>query len=188
MNIQCDCGSFEARLSGMPKNTPGRLVCYCDDCQVYLKRLGRAEILDTWGGTEIVPVYPNEFEIVKGFEHLQCNKIHSKGLERWSASCCNSPIGNTKVGFPWVGILNTAYQAKDPKNLKSLGDIKSRVMGKHKVGAPPFKVSEKMGLGDAFNVIPFILKGFFQKRFRGSPFYQADGVTPVKEPVYLRAD
>ena len=37
--IQCQCGLFRARLKAFPGGTPGRLVCYCDDC--WLGRLHR---------------------------------------------------------------------------------------------------------------------------------------------------
>jgi hypothetical protein len=58
MKIQCECGAFSATLNAFPKATPGRLVCYCDDCQSYLHHLGRADLLDANGGTEVIPAYP----------------------------------------------------------------------------------------------------------------------------------
>ena len=34
------------------------MVCYCDDCQAFLHYLGRADLLDALGGTDIVQMAP----------------------------------------------------------------------------------------------------------------------------------
>lgn len=183
--IRCDCGRFKAELTHFPQHSPGRLVCYCDDCQRYLRALGREDLLDDYGGTEIIPVYPNEVRFVSGREVLQCNRLAETGLARWSTTCCNSPIANTKAGFPWVGIIHSAYTVEDPTVLQRLGAIRSRIMGKYKRGEPPFAVSEKMRLKDILTVAPFLLKGLLMKKTKGSPFFKGDGVTPISEPVIL---
>lgn len=185
MKIQCDCGAFSAELNHFPQNSPGRVACYCDDCQRYLEKIKRSELLDTYGGTEIIPVYPADFKILSGKEKLKCNRLTPNGIDRWSTNCCQTPIANTKGKFPWVGINHKAYQNGDGPSLESLGEIKSRIFGKYKKGEPPFKVSEKMKLADAFVVLPFILKGFIGKKTKGSPFYQGDGVTPAIKPSLL---
>lgn len=185
MNIQCDCGKFKAELTGMPSHTPGRLACYCDDCQNFLIKIGRESILDAYGGTEIIPVYPSEFKILQGREFLKCNRLSQKGLNRWTTSCCNSPVGNTKANFPWVGIIHSAYRAADPQALESLGPIKSRIMGKYKKGNPPFEVSDKLKPKDALVVLPFILKGLILKKNKNSPFFDKDGKTPSAQITIL---
>lgn len=68
MNIQCECGKFRAELEKFPKNTPGRAICYCDDCQTYLHYLGRSDLLDSAGGTQIIPVYPSEMKVLQGLD------------------------------------------------------------------------------------------------------------------------
>ncbi|PLX35922.1 MAG: hypothetical protein C0606_17700 [Hyphomicrobiales bacterium] len=185
MKVQCDCGRFQAELTHFPKHSPGRLVCYCDDCQTYLKALGREDLLDPYGGTEIVPVYPDEFKIVAGAEVLRCNRLSKRGLSRWSATCCNSPIANVRPKFPWVGILHNAYTVKAPDTLEKAGPIRSRIMGKFKRGTPPFEISEKIRLRDILVIAPFLLRGFLFKKHRVSPFFREDGVTPVCDPVIL---
>src|SRR6476646_2142775 len=105
MEIQCECGRFRAELTSFPRNTPGRLACYCDDCQTYAHFLGRADLLDAAGGTEVVPAYPAEVKFVAGKELLACTRLSPRGMFRWSTTCCNTPIANTMPGFPWAGIF-----------------------------------------------------------------------------------
>ena len=183
--IQCDCGKFQAKLNHFPENTPGRIACYCNDCKNYLEKLERKELLDAYGGTEIVPVYPNEFEILQGEDLLICNRLSPNGLNRWSTSCCNSPIGNNMPKFPWIGLIHSVFKANDPQTLERLGPIRSRVMGKDIPSSAPFKVSKKMSLNDALVVLPFIIKGFLLSKQKSTHFFKEDGTTPIKEPKIL---
>jgi len=115
MEIQCECGKFKAELTEFPRNTPGRLRCYCDDCQSFLHHLGRADLLDANGGTEIIPVYPSDFKILQGGELLKCTRIVDYGMYRFSTTCCNTPIANTDTKRPWGGTHRRVFSAKDPQ-------------------------------------------------------------------------
>jgi len=185
MQISCDCGSFKAELLAFPKNTPGRLACYCRDCQSYLEKIDRADVLDDFGGSEIIPVYPAELKILQGKEHLKCYRLSEKGLYRWAAGCCNSPVLNTKPDFPWLGIFHTAYKKSDPSALESLGEIKSRIFGKYAKGQPPFVIADKLGFKALMTVMPFIIKGKLLKKATASEFFEDDGQTPIAEPEIL---
>ncbi len=185
MNISCDCGAFEAKLTAFPDNTPGRLMCYCKDCQAFTNKIDRADVLDEYGGTEIIPAYPKDVEFIQGVEKLKCNRLSPNGLYRWSTTCCNSPIANTRPAFPWVGIFHTTYKTKDPNALNSLGEIKSRIFGRDAKDGAPFDISNKIGFKAMMAVMPFILKGKLKKMSEPSPFFKADGETPIVEPVLL---
>ncbi|MBM1813589.1 DUF6151 family protein [Pseudosulfitobacter pseudonitzschiae] len=185
MYISCDCGAFKAELTHFPAHTPGRLMCYCSDCQLYLKKLGRAELLDAFGGTEIIPVYPSEIRVTKGEEHLVCNRLSPEGLFRWSTGCCNSPVGNIQAKFPWFGILHNAYRAgDDPECLERLGSVRSRIYGRDAIGEPPFDISGKLGLKDALKVMPFLIRGFVGGKQKPSPFFK-EGWEPTVQPRLL---
>lgn len=185
MRIECDCGKFKAELEHFPANSPGRLVCYCDDCQTYLERLQREDLLDPYGGTQVIPVYPNDFKIQRGQEYLQCNILEQKGLHRWSTTCCNSPVANTKAKFPWVGIPYQAYTNVQPEILEILGPIRSRILGKFKRSEPPFKISDSLTFKDILVVLPFVIKGFWLKKFNQSPFFKEDQTTPIQPAQIL---
>jgi len=108
MKISCDCGTFKADLTAFPKNTPGRLVCYCKDCQEYLEKINRKDLLDNYGGTQVIPAYPKEVKIIEGGDSLKCYRLSSHGLHRGAAGCCNTPIINGKPGVCWAGIFHSA--------------------------------------------------------------------------------
>lgn len=186
MQAQCECGKFGAELTGFPKNTPGRLMCYCDDCQTYLHFLGRTDLLDSAGGTEIIPVYPAEYKITKGHDSLSCLRLSPNGLFRWYTSCCNTPIGNIQPKFPWIGNLSRIYTVKDPNLLeKTLGPIKSRIQGRFAQGTLPKGTADKLGFKDIAAVVPFLLKGLLLGKAKPSPFYQKDQTTPIVSPRIL---
>lgn len=182
--IQCDCGKFKAQLTGFPKNTPGRCICYCDDCQTFANYLNRPDLLDLAGGSEIIPVYPSEFKVLQGKELLACVRLSPKGLFRWYTSCCKTPVGNNQPKFPWVGTLNQIYKAANGADYleKTLGPIKSRIMGKFAKGGPPEGVAEKMTFKDAMVVLPFLLRGFLTRKAKDSVFFQEDQITPIVQP------
>lgn len=184
MKIQCACGQVEGIVQNFPKNTPGRLVCYCDDCQNYLKHLHRDDLLNFAGGTELVPVYPQDLKITKGQDHLQCLRLTSKGMFRWYTSCCNTPICNTQPGFPWIGFNSCVYKGINLE--KEVGPVRSSVYGMYASQTPPKGTSHKLKPKDMMAVLPFVIKGFILGKSKPSPFFKEDGKTPIKEPLVLK--
>ena len=187
MEIQCQCRKFRAKLKAFPNSTPGRLVCYCDDCQQYLRHLKRTDLLDANGGTEVIPAYPADVEIVRGQENLGCTRLSPNGIFRFSTSCCNTPIVNTRPGVPWAGFLRCVYTAAgDAQELDQvLGPVRSRIMGRFAQGIPPVGTPKKFNLKAVLTVMPFILKGKLLMKSRPSPFFAEDGVTAIAVPYVL---
>jgi hypothetical protein len=189
MQIQCECGKFRAQLENFPRHTPGRLACYCDDCQTYMHHLNRTDLLDAAGGTEVIPVYPAEIKILQGRETLKCLRLSPDGLYRWYAACCNTPVAATRPGFPWLGLVHRVYSVKDPGYLeRTLGPIKSRIMGRFAQGTPPSATAAKIDFKGFMTVFPFLMKGMLTGKAKHSPFFAQDGRTPISEPVVLSRD
>lgn len=186
INIQCDCGKFNASLDNLPKATPGRVACYCDDCQTYLYSLGRKDLLDEAGGTEILPVYPQNIKIESGAEHLKSVRLSPKGLDRWVTTCCNTPIANTRAKFPWVGVLAQAVLKEPDKGQveKALGPIRSRVAGNFALKTPPEGTSQNLRFHDVKVVMPFVIKGFLFGKSKPSPFFTEE-FKPISEPQLM---
>lgn len=187
MDFKCKCGAFHANIEPFPGSSPGRCVCYCDDCQRFARHIGREDLLDAHGGTEIVPVYPKDYRIVSGRDEIRCTRLSPRGLYRWWVRCCNTPIGNVQPGFPWVGLNGPALLLNQPDSVRrGLGPIRSRIQGKFASPQPPPPgTSEKLGLKDVRVVLPFVLKGFLLRKGSPSPFFSADGKTPIVEPEVL---
>jgi len=187
MQIQCDCGKFRAELTQFPKNTPGRLICYCDDCQAFLHYLKRSDLLDENGGTEIIPAYPADIKIVAGKDVVKCVRLHSKGMYRFFTSCCLTPIANTDPMRPWAGINQRMYVTKDPTLLaRELGPVKARIMGKYAKGTPPAGTPQTFDFKGMVTVMPFIIKGKLLGKAKHSPFF--DNGEAIVVPKVLTAE
>jgi hypothetical protein len=130
----CRCGAVAGRVSEASPQTASRVVCYCDDCQAYLHFLGRSDLQNAGGGSDVVQVAPATFDIERGVEHIRGVRLKPKGLFRWYAGCCNTPIGNTlRPGFPFVGSLARIFQNADDV----FGPPRGAIFGQFAIGAPP---------------------------------------------------
>lgn len=57
-------------VTNVSPSTVNRAVCYCDDCQAFPHHLGRADLPDAHGGTDIVQVAPPRLSFVQGQERM----------------------------------------------------------------------------------------------------------------------
>ncbi len=186
MEVQCECGKFRAELRAFPKNTPGRVVCYCDDCQNYLYYLEREDLLNINGGTEVIPAYPADVRILSGREHLKCLRLSPRGTFRFSTSCCNTPVANARPNTPWIGFHRVVYTVEGPDRLdEALGHIRSSIMGRFAKGTPPAGTPDTFNLKAFVSVMPFMLKGKLLGKVMPSPFFTEDGQTPIVAPYVL---
>lgn len=120
IDVTCRCGATACQLN-LPSPKHGtRLVCYCKDCQTAARHLGAADQLMPGGGTDIFQTLPAYLRIVKGQENLAILRLSPKGLMRWHATCCGTPIMNTleNLNMPFVGmVLGRAGGAKADKDI-----------------------------------------------------------------------
>jgi len=187
MEIQCECGKLRAELNQFPKNTPGRLKCYCDDCQSYLHYLKRPDLLDENGGSEVIPFYPADIRITAGQDLIKCVRLHPGGMFRFATTCCNTPIANTDPKRPWAGIHRRMFTNKDPDIFeKALGKVKSSIMGKYAKGTPPPATPQTYDLNGMRIVMPYLLKGMFFGKSKHSPFF--NDREPIAAPKVLTGE
>lgn len=178
--IRCSCGALQGRLEA--DAWTNRVICYCDDCQAFPTRLGRAEItLDARGGTDIVQTDPSRVTFTQGRENLACLRLTPKGPLRWYARCCNTPLGNTpasrKIAF--VGLLHDCLG--DPATLdRAFGPPQMAVFTKFARGEGE-QVRQRLPVGGALRFVARLLKARLSGRYRVTPFFRATG-EPVAEP------
>ena len=130
VSISCRCGRFSALARGVSARVGNRLICYCDDCQAYANYLGAADdILDHHGGTEVFQLSPAKLEITQGLDNLACVRLTPKGILRWYADCCKSPIGNTAAThrIPFVGLIHSCLQMTSVEREAILGPVMAGV-------------------------------------------------------------
>lgn len=139
MALSCRCGQVHGWVKGVSPSTVNRAICYCDDCQAFAHHLGRAELLDAKGGTEIVQVAPSALSFDKGLERIAGLRLSPKGLHRWYSTCCNTPLGNTRTpALPFVGIVaGTLQSGGQEQSAQLLGKVRGAILGQFAIGGPP---------------------------------------------------
>jgi hypothetical protein len=125
-------------VTNASQRTANRVVCYCDDCQAFAHQLGRADLLNANGGSDIVQVAPASLTFVKGQDRIAGVRLTPKGLFRYHTTCCNTPIGNTlSPAIPFVGILAQAFDTERQHADHVFGTPVGAIFGKCAIGEPP---------------------------------------------------
>lgn len=139
VELSCRCGAVHGRATNIEPSTVNRIVCYCRDCQAFLHQLKREDLLDAHGGSDIVQLPPAAVSFDRGQEQIRGLRLSEKGLFRFYASCCNTPLGNAATPvLPFLGMPAQVFSAADAGGLDSLlGAPRGLVYGQHAVGTPP---------------------------------------------------
>jgi len=128
----------EARVTNASTTTVNRCLCYCDDCQAFLHHLDRADLLDAAGGSDIVQVAPASLTFSRGTEHIVGLRLTPKGLYRWYADCCKTPLGNTLTpALPFVGIVTGVFEGGVRGADEAFGKPVGGSFGEFAIGVPP---------------------------------------------------
>lgn len=177
--IRCSCGALAGSFDGAAWTN--RVICYCDDCQAFAERLGRAdEILDARGGSDIVQTEPRFVSIIEGREQLACLKLTPKGLLRWYAACCRTPIGNSggnpKLSF--VGLLHSCLGERAALDA-AFGPPRMRLFTKFAKGEP--KPRQVLSVPALAGFVGHLAAARLSGRYRVTPFFDASG-RPVATP------
>jgi len=183
--IQCSCGILKGTVS--TTDVINRCVCYCTDCQAFAHFLQRpTDILDSLGGTDIIQTLPKYISFTEGTENLACMRLTDKGLLRWYASCCHTPIGNTPPNFKlsFIGLIHTCLEAGDGSPESAFGPIRMHVHTKHAKEKGKVK---SVGVAAAlFRVTGMILRARFDGSYRITPFFLPETGAPIVSPKVLR--
>lgn len=191
--LRCSCGALRGIAKEVAPERGNRIVCYCNDCQAFAHYLGRSDdMLNADGGTDIYQLSPARIKITEGENHLACMRLTPKGLMRWYASCCNTPVGNTmataKAPFCGMMALFTDHEAQGQPRDVTAGPVRAHVNGQVGfVGDGGRKLSFFEKAGVLWHAVSLLLKGWVRGEARPSPFFADDG-TPRVKPIVLSAD
>ncbi|HEX5418972.1 MAG TPA: DUF6151 family protein [Gammaproteobacteria bacterium] len=182
--LGCRCGKVSGRVTEASPQAANRVVCYCDDCQAFLHRLGRADLLDAHGGTDVVQVAPACVVFDRGAEQIVGLRLTPKGLYRWYAACCNTPLGNTMTpAIPFVGIVAQTFEDADHSFGRPIGAI----LGKFALGTPP---TGSTGLN--LPLLARAVRSILGWRLRGKawphPFFDRKSRRPIRPVTILTND
>jgi hypothetical protein len=183
--LRCRCGAVRGVARGVSPVKVNHCFCYCDDCQAFVHFLGRAgDIFDEHGGTEITQMSQASVAFTAGTDKIAAVKLTSRGLMRWYASCCGTPIGNTlgTSAMPFIGVIHAFIDAPSA----ALGPIRGRGWAKRAKGGRA--AVPKDGMPDAL-MIARMLGKLLKWRLRGdhkrSTLFDAVTGNPLVEPRVL---
>ena len=177
--LQCRCGTIKGWIS--EAQSANHVVCYCRDCQAFARFLGQeGETLDAQGGSEIVQMLPKNVTFTQGADALACMRLTDKGMVRWYAGCCNTPIGNTlenyKISF--IGLLHNCLEAPGQSLQNSFGPVRTYANPHGAIGDPKPKAA---GMGTMiWWFVKTILKARVNGDYQRTPFFR-DG-KPIARP------
>lgn len=184
--IRCRCGSLGGELDGLPAEG-ARGVCHCADCQAWARWLGADGIGDEHGGTEVIQAWPAQVRFTRGVEHLALARLSAKGLHRWYASCCRSPVANTMgAGLPFTGLIRGAV-ACDDAELDARYGRANGVQGRYAPGGCPPGVMPTASVGVIVGAARILARGWLAGGARPSPFFD-DAGAPVRQARVLTVD
>ncbi|HET7608433.1 MAG TPA: DUF6151 family protein [Gammaproteobacteria bacterium] len=182
--LSCRCGKVSGRVIDASPQAASRIVCYCDDCQAFLHHLGRADLLDAHGGTDVVQVAPASVAFDRGAEQIVGLRLTPKGLYRFYAACCNTPLGNTlSPAIPFVGIVAQAFEDAD----RSFGKPVGAILGKFAVGTPPAG-STRMNLPLLASAVRKVLGWRLRGKAWPHPFFDRETRKPIRPITVLTND
>lgn len=185
LKLQCRCGNVQGRVRDFSPGRSTRTVCHCNSCQAYAHHLGEASgTLDEFGGSDIVQLTPAQVTIDQGMAQMRCLRLTAKGLYRWYADCCRTPIANTiSPGFPFVGLVHNALEGNGPLD-DCLGPVNFYIQGKTALAVRPGqKVHAGFPVSWFLYSAPWMLSGKLKGRNRPSPFFDDGGAPPVQPEV-----
>jgi hypothetical protein len=185
LSLSCQCGTVKGSVSHASPKIGNHLKCYCEDCQAFANHIApNGDVLDECGGTEVFQTAPWHLKITQGMEQVQCLRLTPKGLNRWYASCCNSPIGNTiNAKLPFLGIVHSFIE-KDGQYDRLVGPIIGHYKLEQAKGDVPADVAEKgMPFTATCQVFWRLLKWKMTMKNKNNLFFNAQGRTICKPTI-----
>lgn len=182
--MQCACGSMAGEIEG--RGLHNHVVCYCTDCRAFARFLGRADsVLDDQGGTELVQLAQPRLRFTRGERHLSIIRLSEKGILRWYAGCCRTPIGNT-LASPRVSVIGLVHACLDRARLdRDFGGAAARVHTGSALGMPGPRPRGMPGV--IARLLAIVLWNGLGGRYRQSPLFDENGL-PRAEAAVLSPD
>jgi hypothetical protein len=176
--------------SDVSPSTGFRFVCYCKDCQTFARFLGRADVLDGAGGTDIFHMPVGRVKLTAGADALRCLRLSDKVL-RWYTECCRTPIANTAATqrFPVAAVIHSFMDHGTDRRPRDevLGPRLCRIFERSALGPLPPNAPPPPSLG-LFALRASRLLGWWARGLgRPTPFFDERTGAPRAAPRVLTA-
>lgn len=180
--FQCRCGQLQGEITDPSRGV--RAICHCADCQAYAHLLGDpGSVLDATGGTDIVASPASTVRFTAGADQLACLSLSPRGLLRWYARCCRTPVVNMPRDWkvPYAGMVHTVLERPQPMSA-SYPPAMLRINTKSATGTPPKSDRPVAGWARFFGLMGSLLAARARGQYRQSPFFKENGepVVPIE--------
>jgi hypothetical protein len=179
MQLRCRCGAVKGEMD--TSRAYARATCYCKDCRAFARFLGQPGVLDASGGTDIVATAPAAVRFTAGSEHVACMSLSPKGLLRWYASCCRTPLGNTPrdAKLLYAGMVTACFDAA-PQAVDAAFGPRDRIVLNTGSATAAVRATPLAFLVGGLRILAGLI-GARLRRESTSPFFDASG-RPLREP------
>jgi hypothetical protein len=191
VELGCRCGAIHGWVRGISPSTVNRAICYCDDCQAFLHYIGRADLFDSKGGTDIVQLAPACVTFDQGVERIVGLRLTPKGLHRWYASCCKTPLGNTLTpAFPFIGMALEVFRGAVDARARDefFGTPRGAVFGQYAIGGVPSGANKHHQLGMIARMMRLMLGWKMSGKTWPHPFFDSTTRAPSHPLTILTPD
>jgi hypothetical protein len=179
--IQCRCGRVRGVVREVGPGTVNHATCYCHDCRAFAHWLEREDLLDAHGGAELVQMARSRLEITAGADQLRCMRLSPKGMYRWYADCCRTPLGNTIPKIPFVGLARSTLTLDPGEASSRFGPMLFTQAGSA-VGGPP--AHAKLHARGLLHAGRLMAAWFLRRLGHPTPFFDRDN-RPLVAPHVL---
>lgn len=171
----CRCGAVTGTLHGVRPSEGTHVLCHCNSCARAMAHSGLEE--EALGGVDLWQTTPDRIEIATGKDRLMPKRLSPKGMLRWTARCCDTPMFNTfsRPGLPFVGVLT--------RNLADPAPLGSIIAHGFVAGADG-KQRHKNGARVIWRFLKRSVSAWLTGRRKSTPFFDSAGV-PVAPPEIL---
>ena len=168
--LRCRCGQVQGVIG--TGRTYVRATCYCKHCRAFAQWLGSPGLLDAAGGVDVVAMAPSQVRITAGEAQVACMSLSERGIHRWYAACCRTPLGNMarNPAIHYVGMSTACMVDADGAVDAAFGPAGRCVINTGSATASVEKTPVAFVLG-GLRIVAGILGGKL-RGLRQSPFYE----------------
>lgn len=174
--LRCACGGVTGELdAAVEPGTHSR--CYCRDCRAAARWLGRADLLDARGGVEVVQTWPARVRLTGGVDAVRLLRLSPRGLHRWYAGCCRTPLANTfgPGRAPFLGVQVPFVAPEARPALDGAFGVAHGVQGRFAPGGVPAGAHASASLPVVATTLGLLVRGAWAGAHRPHPFFAPDG-------------
>lgn len=189
VDLRCACGAVKGVLSNAAQHGLNRVVCYCNDCQAFARFLGRDDVMNARGGSDIAQAAPGQVCFTQGIDQLRSMRLSDKGILRWYTECCKTPAGNmlNSPKSPFVGFSVRFFALEGADLDAAIGSAQGALWGMYAIGGCPEGVPMKAPLGVILRTVFRLFSNSVRNRGSRSPFWTEDG-KPISAARIMTAE